>query len=193
MLSALLLLLPAGTQAAGVTVITHGWQGETTTWINAMANAIEDRIGGVLSAARYTLVIDDDNLLLEPRISSFTKDASSLPLASVGSGEIIVKVDWSDLDGGVPCFNSISTRWIAPLIVQALTQPNAATDGTLSRPLAELPIHLIGHSRGGSLVAEVARELGTSGIWVDQLTTLDPHPLSCPLGGSDAPTDLFPA
>ena len=46
------------------------------------------------------------------------------------------------------------------------------------RPLAELPLHLVGHSRGGSVVTEMARLLGAQGVWVDQVTTLDPRPVS---------------
>jgi hypothetical protein len=49
----------------------------------------------------------------------------------------------------------------------------------------ELPIHLLGHSRGGSLITALAADLGAKGAWVDQLSPLDPVPV-----GSDAPINI---
>ena len=42
---------------------------------------------------------------------------------------------------------------------------------------AELPMHFIGHSRGAALLLEAAHALAESGIWVEHVTTLDPHPV----------------
>jgi hypothetical protein len=53
--------------------------------------------------------------------------------------------------------------------------------------LDELPIHLIGHSRGASLNTEIAGDLGEHDIWVDQFTSLDPHPVN---GGSNNPLGI---
>ncbi len=51
----------------------------------------------------------------------------------------------------------------------------------------ELPIQIIGHSRGASVASEMARFFGQQGIWVHQLTTLDPHPVT--LNGLDPVED----
>src|SRR5204863_3343998 len=93
------------------------------------------------------------------------------PLTS-DSGEIIIALDWSTLAGGNPATTVIATQAVNALISTNLIP---AMGG---RPLTELPLHLAGHSRGASVVTEMARILGAQGIWVDQVTTFDPYPVS---------------
>ena len=50
--------------------------------------------------------------------------------------------------------------------------------------LTDYPLHLIGHSRGGSLVTAIAAQLYTHSVDVEHLTTLDPHPVDG-FGGDD--------
>lgn len=175
-------------RGAGVTVITHGWGGETDGWVEAMANAVAERMGGTGQVAQYTLKLESN--LGTIRIASFTRDPGSPVFTNLASGELIIKLCWSDLDGGA-C-PVIEPTWnIARLVSAALRSSNVASDGTLPNSVAELPLHLIGHSRGASLLGEVCRLLGTNGLWVDHFTMLDPHPIDCVglggLGIRDAP------
>jgi hypothetical protein len=89
------------------------------------------------------------------------------------SGEIVVKLDWSTLSS----FGGASTTTVAQTAVNALLATDLIPE-LGGRSLVELPLHLIGHSRGGSVVTEMARLLGAEGIWVDQVTTLDPRPVA---------------
>lgn len=158
------------TLLAGVTVITHGQVGlifeqDAPAWLDGMADAIQAQMNG--DASRVRMAIDDAGGTLAAQthlISGNVRDSNT--------GEIILELDWSKAADGL--FFTTSTKKIAELAVAQLLRSDWLPD--FGHALAELPIHLIGHSRGGSLVAEMARLLGKAGIWVDQLTTLDPHP-----------------
>jgi len=160
---------------AGVTVITHGYAGNADGWVAAMATEIPsyDSFPGTNSTTyKVTLTTDRNNNYFyswEPTNSS--------PPAVTDSGEIIIKLDWSQMAGGSSAPYDVSTYDVAWLASWVLLQTNSipALGG---HALVEFPIHLIGHSRGGSLVSEISRLLGTNGVWIDHITTLDPHPLN---------------
>jgi hypothetical protein len=97
------------------------------------------------------------------------------------SGEIVIKLDWRQLADG----NSYNTYQVAAAITPALLSANFMPE-LGGHAIAEFPLHLIGHSRGGSLICELSRQLGTNGVWVDHVTTLDPHPLNDPAFPLDA-------
>jgi hypothetical protein len=150
----------------GVTVITHGFNGNVTDWIIPMA----DRYLGNPSFPGKEISCYQLSVSNEGYSATFLGGAEP---TSSDSGEIIVKLDWSALAG---LFGGASSTVVAEKAAQALAAPNLipALGG---RPLAELPLHLVGHSRGGSVVTELARFLGARGIWVDHVTTMDPRPV----------------
>ena len=158
---------------AGVTLITHGFNADAHDWVAGMGAAIESHPGLILT---NTTVYE---IYFEETAGSYTPKSRKLrgsnPLEA-DSGEIILLLDWSQLAGTLSGV-TYNTYDVAPAVASTLTSTNFIPD-LGSRPLAEQPLHLIGHSRGGSLMYEVARILGSQGLWVDHVTTLDPHPLN---------------
>jgi hypothetical protein len=158
------------TQAAGVTFITHGLNGNVTDWVIPMANKIPQHPafhGTNASVYQISLTSSNSTYYLT---STFLDGVA--PLTS-DSGEIILAFDWSTLSGLL----QPSTSIIAAQAVAALLATNLIAD-LGGHALVEMPLHLVGHSRGASVVAEMARLLGAQGLWVDETSTLDPYPLS---------------
>jgi hypothetical protein len=183
LLGALLFLtgfVSQSTKAAGVTIITHGYDGDVTGWIKAMADEIPAyfynyRYSGLstnFTIYTLTLTTDGSNYYYQ-----WTRDSGDSP-STTDTGEIIVKLDWSQMAGGLDPYEpyDISTYTVASVASYVLLQTNTIADLN-GHALVEYPIHLIGHSRGGSLISQISYILGTNGVWVDHLTTLDPHPL----------------
>lgn len=105
-------------------------------------------------------------------VASATFLGGTPPLVT-DSGEILIKLDWST----VSSLGGASSTQVATAAVGAVLSTTLIPE-LGGRPLAELPLHLVGHSRGGSVVTEMARLLGAQGVWVDHVTTLDPRPVS---------------
>lgn len=154
---------------AGVTILTHGHQGSINGWIRTATDAIADRIGED-DVSRYVMRVTEvsaDRL----GVTSFELEDGPGIDKSVNA-EAIVRLDWTAVDNG-----DFSTAEVGDAVAEYLL----TTHGS-QRPVAGFPIHLIGHSRGASVVSIVAKRLGERGVWVDQATYLDQHPVN---GGID--------
>ncbi len=161
----------ARAHAGGVTLITHGFNSNVTDWIIPMAGKVGSYPGFPgTSYSCYEISLTRNGS--GQYVTTATLIGGVAPLLS-DSGEIVIKLDWSTLSST----SGISTTTIAGLATSALLSTNLIPELN-GRPLAESPMHLIGHSRGGSVITEMARLLGAQGLWVDQVTTLDPRPVA---------------
>jgi hypothetical protein len=148
---------------AGVTLLIHGNEGSIGGWVQSAASAIAKRIG-TSQASRYVMTVE--NVGGDAKVTSLTlKNGPKLDAST--QAEAIISVDWTAIDSG-----NFSTVEVGQAVADYLTTAHGSM-----RPLAELPIHLIGHSRGASMVVAISRRLGNKGILVDQDTFLDPHPI----------------
>ncbi len=160
---------------AGLTLVTHGFQafGDRPDWLDSWQDAIAERVDpSGTDASRYEVFIGEDS-------SSISKyDPATPALTETASGEVIVTLDWAERSNDFFLFGDGSDSTADLIAAEVVPYLTTAFPGLgIIAPLAGLPIHLIGHSRGASVVTELARELGEAGLWVEHLSLLDPHPL----------------
>lgn len=175
-------------RGAGVTLITHGFNGDAQGWVLGMAARMPGypTFPGTNAICYEVSVSYSGGYVVRPRKISGGNPSTD------PSAEIVIKLDWGDLAGILPQYE---TYEVAAAVVPRLLRTNFIAELN-GHALAELPLHLIGHSRGGSLVCQISRLLGTNGVWVDHVTTLDPHPVNedgntDPLFVSDAPLRIY--
>jgi hypothetical protein len=163
---------------SGVTLITHGFGSDVDAWVTEMAEAIAARPDLTIDQPRYRVEVTDpghDGGELSVVNTSRTGPSPTAPETEFP--ESVILLDWSDVAGNLTFGGGYhrSAVDVAAAVAAKLVEPGFLVG--LSSPVAELAFHLIGHSRGASLVGQLAHDLGQLGIWVDQVTTLDPHPV----------------
>lgn len=176
------------TPKAGFTLITHGFDigddPKLPQWVDALAQDIRLEIaasylfpGAPEYIARFNLELTQKDNKIIPRWDySRYKNPYALgqspldyDLKDSFQGEAVITLDWS----AIASVGEITTNQLGKVVADFFLNE----DWNLARQLLSSDIHLIGHSRGASLVGAIAENLGKEGIFVDQLTSLDARPI----------------
>jgi hypothetical protein len=110
-------LIPVPSVAAGVTLVTHGLNGNANGWVNAMALKIpgyEHFPGTNYTVYKLTVTASSGTYFV-----AAARTAGSPPLTT-DSGQIGLRLDWSALADG----NSANTYDVARAVVPALLATN---------------------------------------------------------------------
>lgn len=165
----------AGGGAGGTTtVIAHGYSPDGKgAWVESLATAALARAGGEGAVYRYT-----------GATGTWARVAGD---GGNGSGQNVVLIfNWEVDSGSVaegPNWRYVQAA--GDVLHAVLRAPSyAAGSAGPADLLGGRRVHLIGHSRGASVASEAIRRLALARIPVDQMTTLDPHPVN---GTLDSP------
>lgn len=164
--------------AATVTLVTHGLDSNADGWVHDMCRDIrkyQNDLGYDADVFRVTLP-EQSMVLRDPQFQVLQDTFTS----TNQNRNIIIAFDWSYYSKSVILGVGIqhATWTISPYLSYFLLKSNALP--SISEPLAWRSIHLIGHSRGGSLISGAGDILATNNIVIEHFTTLDPraYPLS---------------
>ncbi len=146
------------------TVVTHGFTvGSKGLWVQGMAEAILARAGEG-SVYRY-----------DPATGEWQLVASQ----STPDDVVILIFNWTDeSDGPADGPNWNYAQAAGDALYTALRDPRYAAASGPPDLLTGRTVHLLGHSRGACVMSETSRRLVLAGIPVDQVTTMDPHPVN---------------
>jgi hypothetical protein len=186
-MGALVSLAAASPVRAGRTIITHGFaplSSEPPAWTLAMARAILAAAGDLSDCGAIAGEAPAGTILrYQPDSGEWQHGCGS----AVPNGEIVLVFNWSWESDGL---NVGGTQGYAEAAADALYAalrdprlPAAFAGEDLLAP----PVHFIGHSRGAVVKSDCVERLAAAGIAVDQVTTLDPHPVD---GTLDFPLDF---
>jgi hypothetical protein len=172
--------------AAGTTVISHGFAllaAEPPAWAFTMGTAILARAGDPSSCGAIPAETPLGTLLeYDPDTGAWQHACGS----STPNGEIVLIFNWARESGGLgPGGTRGFAEAAADALYAALRDPELPA-GFESLDLLSGDVHFIGHSRGAVVNSDCVERLAAADLRVDQVTTLDPHPVD---GTLDFPLD----
>ena len=132
-------------------------------WVSNMGAAIKSKTGSDNNAYEVTVSYNNGQFMVDVD--------SNLDTSSTGGATIYI--NWSGVSNDP---HRYFTGEIADAVYDNLFGSSAFLKYN-GKYLTEIPIHLIGHSRGASLNAHLAYRFAEDGIVVHQVTNLDPHPV----------------
>jgi hypothetical protein len=186
-----LLILLTGSllvQARRVTLITHGLNENAASWVLDMANSVQE-YQAKLGASSDLYLVSYPEQKTGPLLPQFTVKQVTTNSTSPEK-DVVIAFDWSFYAQSIvdiPLYNNTA---VGPSLAWWLGETNVLPG--ITAPLVQSYLHLIGHSRGGSLVCGTAGLLSDKGFVVSQLTTLDPRPYGAFLIGDDYPLEVAP-
>ncbi|MBC7783369.1 MAG: hypothetical protein H7144_05970, partial [Burkholderiales bacterium] len=91
-------ILEARRLLAGVTLLTHGLNGDIDGWVETAAADIAERAGGATRASIYSMEVEASGGTLT--VTSFGPDSGESDYRETLDGEMILKLDWGSVSGG---------------------------------------------------------------------------------------------